>query len=96
MHAYIQFPGLQSKACSNSSPLLVWRCGRDSCLFWLLWFLEAGGVGGFFLISWDDFFRFWRGGWLAGFCWFGFSDFSRGDFVFVCWFVVVFQCITCT
>lgn len=46
-------------------------------------FLRLGVWEGFF-VSWDYFFRFWRGGWLTGFCWFGFWGFSRGDFVCFC------------
>lgn len=66
MHAYIPFPGLQrSKACSSYSPLLVWGCGRDSCL---VWFLEAGGVCGF-VAGWDFYFQVLEGemvGWFIG------------------------------
>lgn len=90
MHAYIQFPGLHSKACSSYSPLLGWGCGGDSSLFWFVWFLKAGGVGWFFccFVGWDFFFSDFGGGvWLAG---------LRGLFVWlvlVCF--LVFFCCCC-
>lgn len=109
MHAYIRFPGLQSKTCSSYSPLLVWGCSGDSSLFWFVWFLEADGVARFFVaLLVGIFFPGFRGGvWLAGlgFFWliFGLGFFVLFLFAFCCflfgwgffgWFAIVFQCIT--
>lgn len=89
MHAYIRFPGLQSKACSTL------RVCEDSSLFWFVWFLEAGGVGRFFVALLDGIFfsGFGGGVWLAGsgvfffvWFWFGFLGFLVCFLLFFCLF----------